>query len=679
MQTRVGDSNILKKQTLLVFASVLGIYLVLLGCSAAGPRPKASEVPPAPQTPSHSGRESYEALSESSESEALSPESVLLAEAEGYHAVAVLASARGDFDEAEYNFEKALELLAELDPETEFTHEEQAQIDELLNRMGQDYQATVQKRGTNLSPPEMSAFMMRFEDLESLRNWKTYSEMQRALEPDHVTYDVPVVWNERVRNCLFYFQTIARANMELYLQRAGRYLPLMQEIFASYGLPTDLCYLPIIESGFNTHAYSYARAMGPWQFISSTGKNYGLQKDWWKDERRDFVRSTHAAARYLGALYEMFGDWYLALAAYNGGEGRVGRTIQKQKTKDFWQMRLRKQTENYVPLYLASLIIAKEPERFGFHVEPDPPLRWDEAEVGKPIELKVLARYLGCSVEELQALNPELLRGVTPPQTSTYKLRIPQGKGALFASAYELIPQSERTEWVRHTVARGESLSGIARRYGTSVQAIRDANKLKSNQIVAGRDLVVPVPVGAGERTASRPVMASNTGEYRVRAGDTMSKIAGAHGVSVAWLAQHNHISSRGKIYPGQILKVPGGNTASVSENAQAPAQATYVDYRVKSGENLTEIAGRYGMSAQRLAQINNISVRGKIYPGQTLRVPSVARSGGKVTYTVRRGDNLYKIAREFGIAVSELIEFNGIDNPEHIPVGTTLTIPTPR
>jgi len=189
----------------------------------------------------------------------------------------------------------------------------------------------------------------------------------------------------------------------------------------------------------------------------------------------------------------------------------------------------------------------------------------------------------------------------------------------------------------------------------------------------------VPVPVGAGERTASRPVEASKTGEYRVRAGDTMSKIAGAHGVSVAWLAQQNHISSRGKIYPGQILKVPGGSTASVSGSTQAPASATYVDYRVKSGENLTEIAGRYGMSAQRLAQINNISVRGRIYPGQTLRVPSVARSGGKVTYTVRRGDNLSKIAREFGIAVSELIEFNGIDNPEHIPVGTTLTIPTPR
>lgn len=675
---RAGDSNILKKQTLSAVASLLGLYLLLLGCSAAAPRPTAQEAPPPAQTPAPR-RAAYEPLGETQETEALSPESVLLAEAEGYHAVAISASARGNFDEAEYNFEKALELLAVLEPETEYTHEQQAQIDELLDRIGQDYQATVQKRGTSLSPPEMSAFMMRFEDLESLRNWKAYSEMQRALEPDQVTYDVPVVWNERVQNCLFYFQTIARANMELYLKRAGRYLPLMQEIFASYGLPTDLCYLPIIESGFNTHAYSYARAMGPWQFISSTGKNYGLQKDWWKDERRDFVRSTHSAARYLGALYEMFGDWYLALAAYNAGEGRVSRTIQKQKTKDFWQMRLSKQTENYVPLYLASLIIAKEPERFGFYVEPDSPLRWDEVVVGKPIELKVLARYLGCAQEELQALNPELLRGVTPPQSSSYGLRIPQGKGALFASAYELIPQSERTEWVRHTVARGESLSGIARRYGTSVQAIRDANKLKSNQIVAGRDLVVPVPVGAGERTASRPVQPSKTGEYRVRAGDSMSKIASAHGVTVEWLAQQNHISSRGKIYPGQILKVPGGVSATVAQSAGAPASATYVDYRVKSGENLTEIASRYGMSASRLAQINNLSVRGKIYPGQTLRVPSVARSGSKVTYTVRRGDNLSKIAREFGIAVGELIEFNGIDNPEHIPVGTTLTIPTPR
>lgn len=645
----------------------------LLSCSAAAPRrTSAREVPP-PQAEERAAAPSVLAPA------ALSPESVLLAEAEGYHAVGTAAHQRGELAEAEYNFEKALELLATLDPDTEFTEEQKTQIDELLDRIATDYQAAVRQNGEDMSPPEMSAFMMRFEDLESLRNWKNYSEMQRALEPDSIVYDVPVVWNERVRNCLFYFQTIARSNMQTYLERSGRYLPMMQAIFAQYGLPLDLCYLPIIESGFNTHAYSYAKALGPWQFIPSTGKNYGLDRDWWMDERRDFERSTHAAARYLGALYEMFGDWYLALAAYNGGEGRVGRTIAKQKTKDFWQLRLRKQTENYVPLYLASLIIAKEPERFGFYINPEAPLRWDEVEVGKPIELKSLARHIGCDTDELVKLNPELLRGVTPPQTSSYRLRVPPGKGATFAAVYDKIPQSERTEWVRHTIARGETLSTIARRYGVSVQAIRDANKMKNNRIVAGHDLIVPVPVGAVRTAQSPRISPSETGEYRVRAGESLWDIAQAHGTTADDLALRNHISSRGKIYPGQILKVPQTASASTPKAPPTAKSATYSEYRVKPGETLWGIAQDHGMSVSKLANMNHISSRGKIYPGQTLRVPVTSKSGGTVRYVVRRGDTLTKIAEDFGIAVSELIEFNGISDPQQIHVGTTLNIPSTR
>lgn len=657
--------------TLCVLMAV-SCLVAMLGCAAAPPRPISGEPLPAPSSDESS------VVTQSNDQSALSPESVLLAEAEGYHAVAKAAAERGDLVEAEYNFEKALELLASLDPDTDFTDDQKSQIDELLEDIATDYQATVNQRSDSMTPPEMSAFMMRFEDLESLRNWKNYSEMQRALEPDSVVYDVPVVWNERVRNCLFYFQTIARPNMQTYLERAGRYLPLMQDIFADYGLPLDLCYLPLIESGFNTHAYSYARAMGPWQFISSTGHNYGLGRDWWKDERRDFERSTHAAARYLGALYEMFGDWYLALAAYNGGEGRVSRTIAKQGTKDFWELRLRKQTENYVPLYLASVIIAKEPERFGFYINADAPLRWDDVDVGKPIELKVIARHLDCTIEQLQELNPELLRGVTPPGSGSYRMRVPEGKGPLFASVYDQIPQSERTEWVRHTIARGETLSTIARKYGISVSAIKDANKMRSNQIVAGHDLIVPVPVGAG-RTASAPnIVPSETGEYRVRAGESLWDIAQAHDTSPEDLANRNNISARGKIYPGQILKVPSTKaTASVSTQASKPKSQSFSEYRVRAGESLWSIATDHGVSVSKLASMNHISSRGKIYPGQTLRVP--AKPEGSLRYVVRRGDTLTKIADSFGVAVSELIEFNGIDDPQQISVGTTLNIPAPR
>ena len=243
---------------------------------------------------------------------------------------------------------------------------------------------------------------------------------------------------------------------------------------------------------------------------------------------------------------------------------------------------------------------------------------------------------------------------------------------------YEKIPQSERTEWVRHTIARGETLSTIARRYGVSVQAIRDANKMKNNRIVAGHDLIVPVPVGA-VRTASAPrIVASETGEYRVRAGESLWDIAQAHGTTADDLALRNHISSRGKIYPGQILKVPQTASASAPEARTAKAPS-YSEYRVKPGETLWGIAQDHGMSVSKLASMNNISARSKINTGQTLRVPVASKADGTVRYVVRRGDTLTKIAESFGIAVSEIIEFNNINDPQQIHVGTTLHIPTPH
>ena len=593
------------------FVAMLVLFL-FAGCTSTGPRPTADvERPPIPELP---------ALSEVApaiDAAPLSPESVLLAEADQYYAMAVGEAAAERYVEAEYNFEKALELLAELDPRSDFTQDQADQIAHLLTRIGEDYQNTVRAHGSAPALPEMSAFMMRFEDLESLRNWRGYAEMQRSIQPDSVVYDVSVAWNERVKNCIVYFQTLARSNMELYLARAGRYLPLMQEIFREHGLPSDLCYLPIVESGFNTSAYSYARAMGPWQFISSTGKHYGLDRDWWIDERRDFVRSTHAAARYLGTLYEMFDDWYLALAAYNGGEGRVARTIKSQKTRDFWRMRLRKETENYVPLYLAALIIAKDPVRFGFHIEPEAPLQFDLVTVDKPIELKVVARYLECDVRDLQALNPEILRGVTPPHTSNYPLRVPVGYKEHFQIIYAQIPQSERTEWVKHSIRNGETLSSIARRYGTSVTAIRDANRMRSSRIIAGRSLTVPVPMGYQPARTTRAVARSNDGSYRVRSGDTLWDIARAHRTSVTALAKLNNLSAKHRIYPGQILRVPGG------ESARENSSGSLFTYVVKRGDNLTRIAGQFGIAVKDILSLNQLSDPEHLAVGMKLQIPA--------------------------------------------------------
>jgi membrane-bound lytic murein transglycosylase D len=597
-----------------------GLVAVLgAGCGSTKPKPSASEVPavqPAEEIPA----------AEDVLETPLGPESVVLAEAELYFNMGREATERRKFDDAQYDFEKALALLAELDPQTEFTDAQSEHIARLLSGIGEQYQLVISAQGGLTEATEMSAFMMRFENLEALRTWKGYAEMQRALAPDTVTYDIPMVWNEKVKNCIIYFQTLARPQMEVYLTRAGRYLPLMQEIFKEYELPLDLCYLPLIESGFNTNAYSYARAMGPWQFIASTGRVYGLNRDWWRDQRKDFVRSTHGAAQYLKMLYGMFDDWYLALAAYNGGEGRVQRTIKSQKTKDFWQMRLRKQTENYVPLYLASVIIAKDPERFGFHVEPDTPLSFDVVTVNKPVELAVVAKRLGFSEDDLKLLNPELLRGVTPPHTSDYQLRIPKGSSEPFLAMYDALPRAERTEWVKHTVRRGEALSTIAAKYGVSVQAIRDANKMRGSRIIAGHQLTVPVTMDHVRASApvQRPtpratVTAAPGGEYRVRAGDTMWDIARRHGTTIGELASLNKISSRRKIYPGQLLRMPA--SASAPERGNAGQVFTYV---VRRGDNLTAIARKFGIGVNDILAINQLADPERLAVGMRLSIPEV-------------------------------------------------------
>lgn len=659
-----------------IFRISVGLLIIALsGCSAMGPQTGVGSPPPL--VTGGDGSSSVTLKPPPLDQAPLSPESVLLAEAGQYHAMAVSAAERENFVDAEYGFEKALELLAKLDSETSFTQDMQTTLDDLLSRIGQDYRKTVVARGGRSVSPEMSAFMMKFEDLDELRNWREYAQMQRALEPDDVTYNVPIVWNDRVKNCLTYFQTIARSNMEVYLARSGKYLPMMKKIFMEYDLPTDLCYLPIIESGFNPKAYSYARASGPWQFIRTTGENYGLKKDWWVDERRDFVSSTHSAAKYLGRLYEMFGDWYLALAAYNGGEGRVSRTIKKQKTKDFWKMRLRKQTENYVPLYLASLIIAKDPERFGFFVEYETPIDFETVHVSKPIDLSIVAKHIGASTVDLKALNPELLRGVTPPRVADYALRVPVGLSDIFESAYADIPQSQRTEWIKHKIRRGESLSTIARRYGVPVSAVKDANRLRSNRIIAGRQLTIPVPLGKYKSSGRRTIAVALDGRYRVRAGDTMWDIAKAHHISVESLAGYNNISSRRRIYPGQILKVPGSNSnTSGSRKSAAPK---YASYRVRSGDSLWKIAKKYGTSVSALSRLNNLSSRGHIYPGQALRVPASGARKGTFTYVVRRGDNLSRIAVRFGVGVTDILSRNKLSNPERIAIGMKLLIPEVR
>ena len=315
-----------------------------------------------------------------------------------------------------------------------------------------------------------------------------------------VTFDIPIVVNDRVEYFIEYFQTTHRKAFERWLQRSGRYIPMMKEFLRENGLPEDLVYMALIESGFNPKAYSRRRASGPWQFIYRTGKRYGLTVNWWIDERRDPEKSTIAAARHLQDLYDQFSCWYLAAAGYNAGAGKISRAIRRYQTEDFWELTkyryLKRETKNYVPKMIAAALIAKEPEKYGFSdIAYDEPIRYDKVEIPDATDLRVIARCCGVNYETIKGLNPELRRWCTPPRYPGYQVKIPEEKREAFLQNFSQLKPSERITFRRHRVKTGESLSHIARRYRTGVSAIMQMNNITNpRHLRAGTSIIIPIP-----------------------------------------------------------------------------------------------------------------------------------------------------------------------------------------
>jgi membrane-bound lytic murein transglycosylase D len=315
-----------------------------------------------------------------------------------------------------------------------------------------------------------------------------------------VTFDIPIVVNDRVEYFIEYFQTTHRKPFTRWLQRSGRYIPMMREHLRENGLPEDLVYMALIESGFNPKAYSRRRASGPWQFISRTGQKYGLKVDWWIDERRDPEKSTIAAARHLKDLYDQFSCWYLAAAGYNAGAGKISRAIKRYQTEDFWELTkhryLKRETKNYVPKMIAAALIAKEPEKYGFvDITYDEPIRYEAVEIPDATDLRVIARCCEVEYEVIKTLNPELRRWCTPPYYPNYQVKIPEGKTETFLQNFAQLKPSERITFRRHYVRQGDTLSQIALRYGTGVSAIMQMNHIRSpRHLRAGTSIIIPIP-----------------------------------------------------------------------------------------------------------------------------------------------------------------------------------------
>ena len=457
----------------------------------------------------------------------------------------------------------------------------------------------------------------------------------------HTRFDIPVVLNDDVLRLLNFYQNRGREIMEEGLKRSGMYVPLFREIFREEGVPLDLVYMAHVESHFKPNAYSRAKARGLWQFMLGTGKVYGLRQDWWIDERSDIVKSTHAAAQHLRDLYERFGDWHLAMAAYNVGSRRIDRVRRRYgKTLDYWTMvkrrMLPRETRSFVPSILAALIIFRNPGRYGFWVEPDPPLQFETIDLKEQVDLRVVAEEIDVQVADLFALNPELRRGITPFHDDDYKLKVPLGKAELLKKRLAELPKDRKVQVRHHKVRRGETLSLIAQRYRTSITAIAQVNRIRNvHRLREGQDLLIPLAGGYSAAAASvarsmAPTSQQLPATHKVRRGETLGLIAQRYSSSVTAIAQVNQIQNVHRLREGQDLLIPlaGRNSAASAARSVAPiSQQLPATHIVRRGDSLYRIAGRYRVNIRDILLWNNFKVDQIIYPGQRIRILDKTKS----------------------------------------------------
>jgi membrane-bound lytic murein transglycosylase D len=454
-------------------------------------------------------------------------------------------------------------------------------------------------------------------------------------------HDLPLVVNDTVLSYLNFFRsTRGRAIVESGLRRAGRYQDMIRRVFHEEGVPQDLIYLAQAESGFQPQALSKAGARGIWQFMAWRGREYGLQKSWWVDDRQDPEKSTRAAARHLRDLYGQFGDWYLAMAAYDCGPGNVSKGIERTGYADFWELYKRnvlpKETKNYVPIILGFMLAAKNAEHFGIEIQPEPPLRADVVRPGSPIDLRLVAESLDVDLDTLRMLNPSLLRMVTPADEE-FELRLPAGMGARFDKEIaEAIPRDKWVSWRRYTVGDGETLTQLARKFKLPSQAIAQANSMEPDAgLEAGSKVIIPAAAVRPQTGFGKVV------RYRVRKTDTLQSIADEFDVSVVELKKWNGLRGdrvgqgvRLKIYPGGHAAPPAPKeskapkTAKVAspapvapEKAVQTAAAAPVVHKVKQGETLWSIAQAYQTSVEAVRRANRFLSTRQLQVGDQLMI----------------------------------------------------------
>jgi membrane-bound lytic murein transglycosylase D len=457
-------------------------------------------------------------------------------------------------------------------------------------------------------------------------------------EVQAISHDLPLTVNDRVLMYLRYFQTPrGSAIVETGLRRAGRYRDMVQRVLREEGMPEDLIYLAQAESAFQPQAVSKAGARGMWQFMAYSGRKYGLGKNWWVDERQDPVQATRAAARYLRALYDEFGDWYLAMAAYNSGAGTIERAVERTGYADFWELFHRnvlpKETQNYVPIILALTLISKDPARYGIEPQPEPAFQADAIQPGHPVDLRLVAETIDTDLDTLRSLNPQLLRLATPADPN-FVLRLPAGTGDRFSAEMGAIPPEKWVSWRRHKVEEGETLNAIAKRYRVTPGAITEANNLEASaSLELGQKLIIPA-AAPSDATADKMV------RYRVRHTGSIASIADEFDVTTAELRKWNHLRSD-YVARGMRLRIySGGMTPLLAKAQESPsaaparrrnrvnhsstdARSTSVVHHVKPGETLWSIARAYQTTAEAIRSTNKYLFSRPLEVGDSLTILS--------------------------------------------------------
>jgi len=507
----------------------------------------------------------------------------------------------GHLDRARIEFDRAVEMLLESPYGARTDARLREHFDRLVDRINA-YEVSALAQGDGFA--EKTSEPASIDELLKIATFAKAApgaETEKVVKADLAAteHDVPIPQNDRVIGYVELFQGRLRDYIHESLTRGTKYLPMIQSVFRAEGIPLDLAYIPVIESGFKTNALSKASAKGPWQFMRATASEQGLKTDWYVDERSDPEKATIAAARYLKTLHDLFdGDWHLVLAAYNGGLGRVQRAMKRSGQDDFWALStssryLPRETREYVPLILAAIIVAKNPAQYGFDITAEEPIAYEKVLVPKAIDLRRAAEWTGRSIDEIQSLNPELRRWTTPVKAE-YELKVPQGTASLFTARLASASPNELVALTWYTVKKGETIATIARKLRVSRVDLAEANHLSTkSRIAAGQALVIPrapatllatnsrpsaptevasraisgaapMPDVAPPARAAQPVAravnaSTKTVTYRVKNGDTLYEIAQLFDTTVARIKSLNRLRSN-KITPGTRLKIVSGN-----------------------------------------------------------------------------------------------------------------------